>query len=360
MNSKMKPTLVLGIICLAVALLIALVNFVAAPIIEKAKKEAISESLRVVMPDGLFDESLSLYGMPETVTGIYKDENGGGHVVTLVTTKGYTGKPIALTVGVDTTGKVTGVVITETNETKDTDKVSAFASAFAGQTASGVDGSALVSGATYSSRAVKDAVYDAMVALGYAEAKADEEATKPSESEGGVSRLTEEQAKEYALALVDGSSALEKLSLENLPATAKGVYQDKKTGSYVIHIATRSEWAPLKAEGFLLVDRKGTVQKVTMTTWDVEYTDYQTNTHKVIGCTPEFINSFVGKTAKSVQHTDAVAEATGTSSDFAAAVADTLSVLFPVPVYRYVGLGVLGLAAVLTAVAIIFRKRRGF
>ena len=350
MNNKVKPALVLGIICLVVALLIALVNFVAAPIIERAKKEAISESLRVVMPDGLFDESLPLDGMPETVTGVYKDENGGGHVVTLVTTKGYTGKPIALTVGVDTEGKVTGVVITETNETKDTDKVADFAGAFAGQTASGVDGSALVSGATYSSRAVKDAVYDAMIALGYAEAKAEGDA--PATDNGGVPTLSEEEAYAKALAL-SGATALKKITVEGLPSTAKAVYQNEADGSYVLHIATRTEWVPTETEGLIHVSKSGKILKVDAESfvWTVGHgVDY----------TPEYLESFIGKTSASVKHVDLVAEATRTADNFATAVADTMAVLFPVPVYRYVGLGVLGLAAVLTAVALILRKRRGF
>lgn len=351
MNTKIKPALVLGIICLVVALLIALVNLVASPIIERAKKEAISESLRVVMPDGLFGESLPVTdGMPDTVTGIYKDENGGGHVVTLSTSKGYTGKPIALTVGVNTEGKITGVVITETNETKDTDKVAEFAGAFAGQTASGVDGAALISGATYSSSAVKNAVYDAMVALGYAQAKAEGDA--PAADNGGVPTLNEEEAYAKALAL-SGATVLKKITVEGLPSTAKAIYKNEADGSYVLHIATRTEWVPTETEGLIHVSKHGKILKVDAESfvWTVGHgVDY----------TPEYLESFIGKTSVSVKHVDLVAEATRTADNFATAVGDTLAVLFPVPTYRYVGLGALGLAAVLTAVAIILRKRRGF
>ncbi len=357
-KQSLMPAIVLGVICLAVALLISVLNMFTAPTIDGAKKEAISESLRVVMPNGLFGESLPLDGAPETVTGIYKDENGGGHVVTLSTTKGYTGKPIALTVGVDTEGKITGAVITATEETKDTDKVAAFAADFKGMGAADIDGAALVSGATYSSRAVKNALNDALVALGYAEPKAEEEIQKPSM--GGVSRLTEEEAYANAMALLPQTASPKKIPLKGLPDTAKAVYLDEKSGSYVLHIATRSEWAPLKAEGFVLVDKKGTIQKMTMTTWDVKYSVEDEETPRVIECTPEFTNSFVGKTAHSIQHVDLVSGATGTSGDFAAAVGDTMAVLFPVPVYRYLGIGVAAFAVLLTAVFIILRKRRGF
>ena len=148
-KKNLKPTIVLGIICLAVALVISLLNLITSPIIEAKRKEAISESLRIVMPGGLFSDSLPLDDMPDTVTGVYEDENGGGHVVTLSTTKGYTGKPILLTVGVDPEGKITGAVITATQETKDTDKVASFAEAFKGKDTASVEETELVSGATY-------------------------------------------------------------------------------------------------------------------------------------------------------------------------------------------------------------------
>lgn len=346
-KERAMPAVVLGIICLVIALVIALVNLVTAPIIERAQKEAISESLRIVMPEGLFGESLPLDGMPETVTGVYKDENGGGHVVTLSTTKGYTGKPIALTVGVNNEGKITGAVITATEETKDTDKVAAFAESFKDKGASDVDSATTVSGATYSSRAVKNAINDALVALGYAEAVTDD---TPAADNGGTPTLSEEDLYAKALAL-SGAATLKKVTAEGLPATTKAIYRDEESGAYVLYLVTRTDWVPTETEGLVLVNKNGTIEKVDMITWTVGHgVDY----------TPEYIQSFIGKNKETVNHVELVAEATRTADNFATAVDDTLEVLFPVPTYRYVGIGISGLAVIVTAVYLILKKRRGF
>ncbi len=347
-KERAMPAVVLGVICLAVALVIAVVNLFTAPEIERAKKEAISESLRIVMPNGLFGESMPLDGMPETVTGIYKDENGGGHVVTLSTTKGYTGKPIALTVGVDNDGKITGAVITATEETKDTDKVADLVAGFKDKDAAGVDGTALISGATYSSRAVKNAVHDALVALGYA--KADTE-NAPATDNGGVPTLSRDELYARALAMVEGATALTRVSVEGLPATAKAVYRDEASGAYVLYLVTRTDWVPTETEGLVLVSKNGTIEKVDMINWVVGHgVDY----------TPEYIQSFIGKNKETVGHVELVAEATRTADNFATAVDGTLEVLFPVPTYRYVGLTALTLVVILAAVGIVLKKRRGF
>lgn len=347
-KERAMPAIVLGAICLAVALVIGLVNLVAAPIIERAKKEAISESLRVVMPDGSFDESLPLDGMPETVTGVYKDENRGGHVVTLSTTKGYTGKPINLTVGVDLNGKITGAIITATEETKDTDKVAAFAEGFKGADAAGVAGSALVSGATYSSTAVKNAIGDAMIALGYAKATDGEDA--PADN-GGVSTLSKEELYARALAMVDGATSLIRVQAEGLPTTARAVFHDEGSGAYVLYLVTRTGWVPTETEGLVLVNKHGTIEKVEMITWTVGHG---------VNYTPDYIQSFVGKNKNTVSHVELVAEATRTADNFATAVDDTLEILFPNNDYRFVGLTAIAVCVILTAVYLVFKKRRGF
>ena len=311
---NLKPAIVLGVICLVVALLIGMLNLITAPKIEAAKKEAISKSLRVVMPNGLFSDSLPLDGMPDTVTGVYEDENGGGHVVTLSTTKGYTGKPILVTVGVDLNGKITGAVITSTQETKDTDKVAAFTETFKDKDASGIEEAELVSGATYSSSAVKDAIWDAMVALGYSEQK--EETPSPEDS-GGVPTLNEDAAYNRALGLIDGATSLTKVTVDGMPANTKAIYRDAASGSYVLYVATRTQWVATESEGMVVV-KSGTIQTVDMITWTVGHdVDYTT----------EYLESFLGKDKTNLDGVELVTGATGTSQNFANAVKEAMEKL---------------------------------
>lgn len=163
-----KPTLVLGIILLAVALLMAGVNMITSPIIEEAETEAIMNSLREVMPGGDFEEATKEYNsLPENVTAVYRDKNGGGYVITLSTSEGYTGQPIPVTVGIDNDGRITGIAVINSPETKDTDKVASYFGGFGGKDLSGLQDAELVSGVTYSSTAIKNAALDAYRAIGY-------------------------------------------------------------------------------------------------------------------------------------------------------------------------------------------------
>ena len=55
LKKNMKPTLVLGAICIVVAALLAAVNLIADPIIKDRDAKAAVASLTIVMPDGEFD-----------------------------------------------------------------------------------------------------------------------------------------------------------------------------------------------------------------------------------------------------------------------------------------------------------------
>ena len=87
---NLLPTIVLVSICIVVAILLGVVNMITAPMIADADSAAVSESLKIVMPDGEFgaepDELEE--GAPETVKAVYTDKRGGGHVVVLSTKKG--------------------------------------------------------------------------------------------------------------------------------------------------------------------------------------------------------------------------------------------------------------------------------
>lgn len=149
-----QPILVLTIICLVMSLLLAVVNGVTKPIIDKTEA-AIAEAARSeVLPgaDGFAKLDVTL---PEGsfVTEVYEATNGAGYVF-MITCNGYGGKnTMNLICGIDAEGKI---VDTKTLSHKETaglgSKVTedGFRSQFVGKDASlaGVD---LISGATFSS-----------------------------------------------------------------------------------------------------------------------------------------------------------------------------------------------------------------
>lgn len=162
MKDNIKSIIVLPVICLIVAALLAAVNFVTAPVIEKNALMKEQESLRKVLPDsGVFEEIALSDDAPETVKGIYEEEAGRGYAVTLETSSSYSQSPMTFTVGISTDGKITGIEITNYSETKDFGK---YPEDFIGKDSS-LEGVDLYSGVTYSSTAFKDAVADAFLAV---------------------------------------------------------------------------------------------------------------------------------------------------------------------------------------------------
>ena len=167
-KNDMKPILVLGAICLVVAILLAGVNMITAKKIADDKELAIKESLEKVMP-GIDPEDVTAeYDLTDTtVTTVYRDKNGKGHVVTLSSSKGYTGNAILLTVGINNDGVITGAVVTENPESKGVDQTNAFFESFSGKNPDEVFEAELIAGVTYSSTAVRNAALDAFDALGF-------------------------------------------------------------------------------------------------------------------------------------------------------------------------------------------------
>lgn len=108
------------------------------------------------------DEASELSNVPETVKAIYKSENESGYAASLSTTAGFTGEAMEIALGIGTDGKITGASLITYPDTKDFG--ADYPASFIGQD-SALSGAELVSGATYSSSAFKNAISDAMLAL---------------------------------------------------------------------------------------------------------------------------------------------------------------------------------------------------
>ena len=160
MKTAIKNLSVFVCICTVITLLLALTNSFTGPIIEKNQNAAANAALLEVMPEGDGFESVDLseYTLPSTVSEIYKETSGKGHVVKLVTS-GY-GTDMVIMCGVNAEGVVTGAVCLSSNETLSKEKT--YGENFVSKDADGVEAVDTIGGATKTTAAYKNAVKDAL------------------------------------------------------------------------------------------------------------------------------------------------------------------------------------------------------
>ena len=116
MKKYIKCVLALTLICSFVAVLMALTNYITAPIIAENQAAAANEALLVVMPDGAGFEEIDIaeFTLPESVTNAYRESNGG--YVLQMNVTGYSSGMIIMC-GVSADGKVTGATCLSSGET---------------------------------------------------------------------------------------------------------------------------------------------------------------------------------------------------------------------------------------------------
>lgn len=160
-KENIMPTVVLSVICVAVALLLAVVNMVTKPIIDKAANDKANATLVVVLPEGeSFEEiDLTTVELPASVTKAYKETNGKGYVFEM-TVSGYK-SGLVIMCGVDAEGKITGSKYTASSETFG--KEGDLDNAYNGQALDSFTPN-IISGATKTSNGYADAVKAALQA----------------------------------------------------------------------------------------------------------------------------------------------------------------------------------------------------
>lgn len=170
-NEKLRAALVMVLVFAVFAFALTGMNVLLAPAIERSGAAAQLAPLYAVMPDAAGFEPLydaadpaasTLSGVPDTVRGVYAETNGAGFVLLLSTSEGYTKEPIQITMAVDTEGRISGLEITAYPETKEIG--AGYVEGYVGQDST-LAAVGLVSGATYSSSAVRNAVADGFSAL---------------------------------------------------------------------------------------------------------------------------------------------------------------------------------------------------
>ncbi len=232
MKGYIKSTVVLFCICSLVAVMMALTNFLTAPIIAANEDAAANEALLLVMPNGTgFEKAeLSAYELPASVIEAYR-EASGGVVVRLVTT-GYS-QGLTIMCGVNADGTVSGAVCLASGETLGWEKT--FGESFAGKDSAGVDAVDTVSGATKTTGAYKQAVKDALntaIILGG----------------GSVDIRTEEEIlRDNLLAALPEADAFEKLFIVEVIEGIDAVYAAKNGAGTVYQIG--EYFVPVPADG---------------------------------------------------------------------------------------------------------------
>ena len=165
-QSKVYPSLVLGCICLSVALLLSVINMFTAPVIADRENALANAALGEVLPgETNFKNITADYVLPESVIEAYSADSG---FVFRASGAGRNGA-IVIMVGVDTEGRITGTKIISESESKGYketiySRVEGTNGEYTGQTLETFS-PVLQAGSTLSSNGIADAIKAALQAF---------------------------------------------------------------------------------------------------------------------------------------------------------------------------------------------------
>ncbi len=161
LKNKILPTVVLTAICVTVALLLSVANIFTSDVIDKAQKEKVAETLRVVYPAGESFDPVNTEGkgLPESIGEAYIANDGG--YVFKATVKGYK-SGLVIMVGVTPDGAVTDTKWVDSQETNGAEDM--LDGAYNGKKADELE-AIIISGSTKTSKGYRDAVNDALNAF---------------------------------------------------------------------------------------------------------------------------------------------------------------------------------------------------
>ena len=306
-KKNLMPIIVLTAICLVVAALLGAVNYFTEPKIALRNDKAILESLDKAMPGGEFNPKPDKLhaNAPKTVSRAYTEKNGKGTVIVLLTTEGYTGKPIGITVGISSEGKITGMEITQNEESIVPPQLQPGGSYGQHFKDKGADDIAdVVTGATvvYTEGAIKNALNDAFTYLGLAEALPE----LPRE---------ESEIKNLAQQFYGNSSAKLESSTPEKCEYVKRIYKEKGKNSYVAYAFAYSQYGTPEFEFLVYVGEDGTVTAVNKILWKVSDPKpewgYNPPSDEVVDA---FFQSLVGKNIHNISSVDVATGVTNTSN----------------------------------------------
>ena len=159
---SLKAVISLTSICLITALILAVVNYITSPIIEKAEYEKEQAALKEVLPSGEDFKSLDprALSLDEKIVSAYSEKNGG--YIFKITVTGYkSGMTVLCGIGSD--GKVDGAVCLSSSETLEWEKT--YGERFGDISLGDVMSVDTVAGATKTTSAYREAVKLALEAF---------------------------------------------------------------------------------------------------------------------------------------------------------------------------------------------------
>jgi len=164
-KNYIRPVIILVIICLIVGGLLAVINYVTAPVIAENERIAADQTYHAVLPEA--DTFTELPCDVEGVTTFLKADNDAGYVV-IAAARGY-GGDVPAAVSFDNDGKIINVIMMDNDETPGLGQKIVnpdFYSQFNGIDAAEftIDDIDAISGATISSKAAVKAINRAIEA----------------------------------------------------------------------------------------------------------------------------------------------------------------------------------------------------
>lgn len=298
MAKNIKSVGVLVAICAVVALLLALVNQITAPIIEENERIKAAKALQEVLPGSKTFEQVDLSEyegkLPASVIEVHKADGDKGYVIKLAV-KGY--KPdLTIMCGVTPDGIVKGAKCVSSGETNGAEKD--YGKNFVGKDAAGVNAVDTISGSTMTTSAYKQAIKDA---LNTVSALKGEVVDLRTDEEKAVDQLKEDL----------GATEEVDLSEHTLPDSVTKVMKGDK--GYVVYLTVKG-WE----EGMEIVCGVSTDNKI------VGAVCLKSNETKVEEKT--YGENFVGKDLAGVEAVDTIAGVTETTKAYKQAVKDALNV----------------------------------
>ncbi len=289
MTSKIKNLVVFISICTVVTLLLAATNFITSPRIKKNAETSANKALLEVMPEGMGFEvmDISSYTLPATVKEVHKETSGKGYVVQLVTT-GYD-TDMVIMCGVSSDGIITGAVCVSSKETMGKQKT--YGENFKSKDSTGVDAVEIISGATKTTEAYKNAIKDALntaIILGG----------------GSVDIRTEEEifADNLNAAFPDGEKAFEKVFLVEVVEGFDAIYKATNNKGYVF--VNGELFVGVKTDGTVVTEGvsdtaiyQDAVAKIESTTFeDIDFSGYTELSEFVVSAKKTASGNFVVET----------------------------------------------------------------
>lgn len=318
-KQAIMPVIVLTVICVVIAALVGGVHELTKDRIADNALKKEQASLIDVMPGAeLFDEVTEKPdGTPSTIKTIYRERNGLGYVFIVVAEKtSYSSGDMTISVGVSN-GVVLGAKITSYNESRDLGKET-YPNNFVGKTEADFNDVEVTADVTYSSKAFKSAIGDALACeklLTSATAFNEVKLTINSSNNQELPK-TDLELEALIAELVPDATFEEKALPYGADQNLKKMYSTSK-GGYVAYIVVPGQYVPVATEALVYVNNSGAIESINLLQWVVGH-----------GVEPgDFAKGFIGTDIYHIKDVDLVTGATGTAGDFKNALTRALDSL---------------------------------